>query len=51
VECEIEEGMAERWHKKLACFQKAHHSVVKKADTVTVSGTKIDYSLSPEDLV
>jgi hypothetical protein len=34
---ELEEEMAERRRKKLACFQKAHSGVVKKGDTAKAS--------------
>jgi hypothetical protein len=51
LEKELEEEMAERWHKKLECFQKTRHGVVKKADTMAASGIKVDASLSPKDLV
>jgi hypothetical protein len=51
MEHELEEEMAERQRKKLACFQKTHHGVVKKADTAEASGTKVDSPLSPEELV
>jgi hypothetical protein len=51
LERELEEEMVERRRKKLACFQKTHHGIVKKADMAATSGTKVDYPLSPEDLV
>jgi hypothetical protein len=51
LEKELEEEMAKRRWKKLACFQKTCHGVVKKADTTAASGAKIDSPLSPEDLV
>jgi hypothetical protein len=51
LEKELEEEMAERRRKKLACFQKTHHGIVKKADTAAASGTKMDSPLSLEDLV
>jgi hypothetical protein len=50
VERELE-VMAEVWRWKLACFQKTCNGVVKKVDTTTASGSKLDTSLSPEDLV
>jgi hypothetical protein len=43
--------MTERRRKKLACFQKTRHGIVKKADTAAASRTKVDSPLSPEDLV
>jgi hypothetical protein len=51
VERELEEEMVERRCKKLACFQKTHHGIVKKADMVAASSTKVTYQLSPEDMV
>jgi hypothetical protein len=51
MERELEEEMAERQHKKLACFQKTCHGVIKKADTTAASNTKVNYPLSPEELV
>jgi hypothetical protein len=51
LEQELDEEMAERWRKKLACFQKTLHDIVKKADTTAASGSMVDSSLSPEDLV
>jgi hypothetical protein len=52
IERELEEEMAERRRKKLACFQKMRDSIVKKADTTNASDTKVNSSsLSPEDLV
>jgi hypothetical protein len=51
LEKELEEEMVERRRKKLACFQKTHHGIVKKADTTAASGTKMDSPLSLEDLV
>jgi hypothetical protein len=44
--------MAKLRRRKLACFQKTHNGIVKKADTTTASGTKVNSSsLSPEDLI
>jgi hypothetical protein len=43
--------MIERWHKKFVCFKKTCHGVFKKADTAVVSGTKVNYPLSPDGLV
>jgi hypothetical protein len=40
LERELEEEMAERQCKKLACFQKTRHGVVKKADTADASGPR-----------
>jgi hypothetical protein len=52
VERQLEEEMAELRRKKLACFQKTRNGIVKKADTTTTSGTKVNSSsLSPKDLV
>jgi hypothetical protein len=52
IEWELEEEMVERRRKKLACFQKMCHDVVKNADTVVASGTKVNsFSHSPKDLV
>jgi hypothetical protein len=51
MECELEEEMAERRCKKLACFQKTRHSIVKKADMAATSSTTVNYLLSPEDFV
>jgi hypothetical protein len=51
LEKELEEEMAERWCKKLVCFQKTHYDVIKKAEMTTTSGTKVSLPLSPEDLV
>jgi hypothetical protein len=51
LEKELEEDMVERQRKKLACFQKTHHNFIKKVDTTAASGTKVDYPLSPKDLV
>jgi CBS-domain-containing membrane protein len=50
IEQELEEEMVERRRKKLACFQKMCHNVVKKADIVAASDTKVNSSsLSPKD--
>jgi hypothetical protein len=44
--------MAEIRRRKLACFQKTRNVIVKKANTATTSGIKVNSSsLSPEDLV
>jgi hypothetical protein len=52
IKRELKEEMAKRRHKKLVCFQKTRHDVIKKADTTAASGTKVNSSsLSPEDLV
>jgi ATP-dependent protease HslVU (ClpYQ) ATPase subunit len=51
LEHELEEEMVERRHKKLACFQKTRHGIVKKADTAAASRSKVDSSLNLEDLV
>jgi hypothetical protein len=40
LEKELEEEMAKRRRKKLACFQKTCHGVVKKADTAAASGLR-----------
>jgi hypothetical protein len=40
LELELEEEMAERQCKKLSCFQKTRHEVVKKADTADASGPR-----------
>jgi ribosome recycling factor len=51
LEHELEEEMGERRRKKLACFQKTRHGIVKKADTAAASRSKVDSSLNLEDLV
>jgi hypothetical protein len=51
LERELKEEMVERRRKKLACFQKTRHGVVKNADTAAVSRHKVNYPLNPEDLV
>jgi hypothetical protein len=52
TEQELKEEMVERRHKKLACFQKMRHDIVKKADPTAASSTKVNSSsLSPEDLI
>jgi hypothetical protein len=51
MEKELEEEMAKRRQRKLACFHKMRNGVVKKADTAAASGAKVNASLSPEDLV
>jgi hypothetical protein len=51
LERELREAMVEARRRKLACFQKMRNRVIKKADIVAASGTKVDASLSPEDLV
>jgi hypothetical protein len=51
LEKELEEDMALRIQRKLACFQKTRNGVVRKADTAAASGIKVNASLSPKDLV
>jgi hypothetical protein len=51
VEHELEGEMVERCKRKLVCFQKTRSGIGKKADTVAASRTKVDFPLSPEDLV
>jgi hypothetical protein len=52
TEQELEEEMAERHRRKLACFLKMRHNIVKKADTAAASSTKVNSSsLNPEDLI
>jgi hypothetical protein len=51
LERELEEEMAQRHQKKLACFQQTHNGVVKNADMATTLGVEVNTSLSPEDLV
>jgi uncharacterized protein YjaG (DUF416 family) len=51
VEQQLEEEMVELRRKKLACFQKTHNGVIKKADTAVATSTKVNAQLSPEDLV
>jgi ADP-ribose pyrophosphatase YjhB (NUDIX family) len=51
LERELREAMVEARRQKLVCFQKMRNRVIKKADTVAASGTKVDASPSPEDLV
>jgi hypothetical protein len=51
LERELEEEMAERRQRKLACFQKTRNGVVKKADTTAASWAKVNASLNPKDLV
>jgi hypothetical protein len=51
VECELEEEMVERSQRKLVCFQKTRNGVIRKGDTVTTSGMRVDSLLSPEDLI
>jgi hypothetical protein len=51
VHQELENVMTELRRRKLACFQKTHNGVIKKADTATASGAKVNSSLNPEDLV
>jgi hypothetical protein len=46
----MEEVMAERRKKKLACFQKTRHGVVKKGDTVKAS-TLVNSPFTLEELV
>jgi hypothetical protein len=48
---ELEEEMTERRCRKLACFLKTCHDIVKKVDTVAASSTKVSLPLSPKDLV
>jgi hypothetical protein len=44
--------MVEIRRRKLACFQKTRNVIMKKANTATTSGIKVNSSsLSPEDLV
>jgi hypothetical protein len=44
--------MVELRRKKLACFQKTHNGIMKKVDTTTTSGAKVNsFPLSPEDLI
>jgi hypothetical protein len=50
VERELEEELAESRRRKLACFQKTHKGVIKKPDTATASGAKVNSYLSLEDL-
>jgi hypothetical protein len=50
VELELEDEVAEPRKKKLVCFQKTRNSVIKKADTTTTLGVKVNSYLSPEDL-
>jgi hypothetical protein len=51
LEKELEEEMTERRCRKLACFLKTCHDIVKKVDTVAASSTKVSLPLSPKDLV
>jgi hypothetical protein len=51
VEQELEREMGELRMRKLACFQKTRSGVVKKTDTATMPGAKVNSSLNPEDLV
>jgi hypothetical protein len=51
LEKELGEEMAKARRWKLACFEKTRNRVVKKADTAAASGSKVDTSLSAEDLV
>jgi hypothetical protein len=51
LERELKEEMAKARRRKLACFQKMRNGVIKKVDNAAASGTKVDVSLSPEDLV
>jgi hypothetical protein len=46
---DLEEEMAERHRRKLSCFQKTRF--VKKLDTATTFGIKVDSPLSPKDLI
>jgi hypothetical protein len=50
VERELEEEMAERHRKKLACFQKTRSGVVKKGETTRVS-VPVNSSFTLEELV
>jgi activator of HSP90 ATPase len=50
VERELEEEMAELRRRKLACIQKTRNDVIKKADTATSSGPKVNSYLCPEYL-
>jgi hypothetical protein len=43
--------MVERRRRKLASFQNTRNGIVKKVDTTATSGAKVDFPLSPEDLV
>jgi hypothetical protein len=51
IERELEEEIVERRWKKLACFQKIRNGVIKKFDTASASGVKVDSPLSHEDHV
>jgi hypothetical protein len=50
VEQELEWEMAELRRRKWACFQKMHIGIIKKADTTSASGAKVNSALNPEDL-
>jgi shikimate kinase len=50
VEQELEKEMAELRKRRQACFQKTRNGVIKKTDTTSASGTKVNSALSPEDL-
>jgi hypothetical protein len=50
VERELEEEMVELRRRKLACFQKMHNGIIKKTDTATAFGSKVNSHLSLEDL-
>jgi hypothetical protein len=49
VKQELKKEMAELRKRKLACFQKMRNGIVKKADTATASGSKVNSHLSTED--
>jgi hypothetical protein len=51
VEQELEKEMAKIQRRKLTCFQKTCSGVIKKADTASVSGAKVNSALNPVDLV
>jgi hypothetical protein len=50
LQCKMEEEMAERQNKKLACFQKIRHGVIKKGDMVKAS-TPLNSPFTLEELV
>jgi hypothetical protein len=44
TEQELKEEMVERRRKKLACFQKMRHDIVKKTNPTAASSTKVNSS-------
>jgi hypothetical protein len=51
IELELKEEMVVMRRRKLASFQKTRNCIIKKFDTAMTCGVKVDFPLSPEDLV